>query len=1054
MGEWIVEFVPLRGPWKRVIASCTALAMIAGLLASFSAPASAAGGQYGAIAGYVIDGKTKAAVSGASISAASPTGQFKASTDVRGYFNIPGVNVDTFTVSIEAKGYDPLTYTGVTVFGDQTVNLGQISLTKSLSTIGTVKARSIASVYQPNQTIDSYSVSGDRITQTAGKANATDETALALAVPGVSLTNTGNITIRGGLRTEVGYQFDGVDFTEPFFSQSASNNRYNGIQSLQVVEGAGDATQGNVGGGVVNLIPKRGTYPPDGSVDFEAGAPNFAHQFAAEYGIASRDGRISDYVSYTGDRDVPYYGWHSADAGSYGNYFGVSYEKNDDFVNNFIYKFGKNNNQSLQVLYLNRDLQQYGNLGGLSGLSFYPADPYNPLGTPVLGSYYTKLIGLNPGTPQNGNYTVTSPEEVSFNPTRYLKFEYDNTLNAKTFLQARFYNWETLQGGSNNTGTSAIASGDGLGGYPNWNQTGGPRVGGTLDLTEQFSSKNVVTISTKYETAHPIWDGYDPNAIYFLTLLGIPGEASITDFLPGGYLSQYFPNGVPRIPNSGINYNKAWYQTFGVGLREQWQPNDRLKADLGVREDGQNQNYGINPFNTFDPSNPSDVNPAGISRKYLNPRELEPRIAVNYQAGNNDAFRVGYGRSVVFLNAQTSGTPGGMYNYQPFLSVPATPGALCGSGKNTSLQAKNPNAPNYSPLAPYWSCANYADELYWLYDQNFDAPDLGGALPATYNNYDFTYQHQFAGGYGLKVTPFYKLGTNLPSFALLSSGLTSGAAVFTVNNEGINRTTGVELGLTTPEHPYGFSGFFSATYQNVIGSTPPLIGGEDALPINGSGSLGLGDTYRAGYVSPFSVRVGGTYKTKSGLRFTPTLQYDRGYPYSLGNTIATNCTPFSNAVQVNFGCAVNQVPGYQGQPGTTGSTNYADPANPGTTAHPNVAWTRGTPGTSSSGGVLWQSNLQANFTTEYDVHGTTIGISLRNLFGNAYNGQVPIVNPYYQPVANGISGPLTGQNPYANVFPGRGFANVPTNAYAFSNGAYLLLPNQPTTITLYLQRKI
>jgi hypothetical protein len=1039
------------------------LAMVAGFIASFAAPASAAGGQYGSIQGVVIDAKTKAPVVGATISAASPTGQFRAVTDSRGSFSILGVNVDTYTVSIEAKGYEAYTLAGVTVFGDQAANVGQVSLSRQLTEIGRVRARSASAVYQPNQTVDSYTVSGERILQTAGKADATDETALALAVPGVSLTNTGNITIRGGLRTEVGYQFDGVDFTEPFFSQNASNNRYAGIASLQVVEGAGDATQGNVGGGVFNLIPKRGTYPADGLVDVEAGQPNYFHQFAFDYGFATPNGRISDYFAYNGQRDVPYYGWHNADAASYDNFYGVSYEASDQLVNNFIYKFGHNNNQSLQILYLNSDLQQYGNTGGITtsgpnATKFYPADPYNPLGTPFLGADYTRLIGLNPGVTSSNNYQVYSPEESSFNPTRYLKFEYDNALNATTFLQARYYNWETLQGGSNNTGCACIAAGFGLGAYPTWNQTGGPRVGGTLDITKQFGSKNILTLATKYENAHPVWDGYDPNAIYFLMLLGIPGTAQIGDFLPGGYLStgntggtSFFPNGIPRIPVSGINYNGAWYQTFGIGLRDQWAPSDKFKADFGVRVDGQNQNFGPNPLNTYAGDqgandNPSDVNPTSIGRKYLDPREVEPRLAFNYQFDNSDAIRAGYGRSVVFLNAQTSGTPGGMYNFQPFLNVPATDSLsnpACGSGKNLTV-------PGPTHL---WKCANYAEELYWLYDQNFDAPDLGGALPAIYNNYDFTFQHQFKDGIGMRITPFYKLGTNLPSFALLT-GLSAGAAVFTVNNEGINRTSGLEFGLNTPERAYGFNGFFSATYQNVIGSTPPLIGGEDALPINGSGSLGLNDTYRAGYVSPVSLRIGGDYKTKSGWRFAPTLQYDRGYPYSVGNTIATNCAPFTNAIQTNFGCAVNQVPGYQSQSGTALSTNYVDPANPGTQLHPNIAWTRGTPATSSSGGVLWVPNLRADFTTEYTSHGNTFGVSIRNLFGNAYNGQVPILNPYYQPVANGLSGPLTGVNPYSAQFPNRGFANVPTNAYAFSNGAYLLIPNQPTTFTFYLQRKL
>jgi hypothetical protein len=71
------------------------LAMVAGFIASFAAPASAAGGQYGSIQGVVIDAKTKAPVVGATISAASPTGQFRAVTDSRGSFSILGVNVDT-----------------------------------------------------------------------------------------------------------------------------------------------------------------------------------------------------------------------------------------------------------------------------------------------------------------------------------------------------------------------------------------------------------------------------------------------------------------------------------------------------------------------------------------------------------------------------------------------------------------------------------------------------------------------------------------------------------------------------------------------------------------------------------------------------------------------------------------------------------------------------------------------------------------------------------------------------------------------------------------------
>jgi hypothetical protein len=1042
-------------------------ALVIAVIAASAGPAFAAGGQTGNLTGTVVDAVSKTPLAGAAISAVSPTGAYSARTDARGFFSILGLSIDTYTVSIEAKGYEPISISGVTVQGDQNLSLGTLSARKELQTIGRVTARSASSVFQPSQTIDSYTISGDRVTQTTGKTDATNENNLLLAIPGVTLSNLGNPTIRGGLRTEVGYQLDGVDFTEPFFSGNASNGRYNGLGSVQVVEGAGDATQGNVGGGVINIVPARGTYPATGTVDTEIGGPNFSHQFGFSYGFATPNGRISNYFSYIGQRDNPYLSGSRLDAASYNNFYGPSYEINNDLLDNFVLKFGKNNRQSLQVLYENRQFDQYGNYGGINGASYYLNDFANPFSEtgilPIPG--YANLIGLTPGLPTNPLAAPTQGEQIAWNPTRFLKFEYDSSIGAGTFVQAKYYNFETLQGNQNLTGsTGNTPLSLGLGSYPTWSETGGPRVGAELALTQQLGSRSTTTLDAKYEVNHPIWNEYDPNAIAFLlSLAGTPGDGpSINDFLspatcaaaniggPCGYLAPYFPNGIPRIPVSGINYNGADFHVFGIGLREQYAASEKLKLDLGIRFDQQIQQYGFNPLNPTEPNNPSDVAPSAVSDTYLKPHELEPRAAASYQFGPNDAVRASYGRSVVFLTGQTAGTPAGFYNYAPFLNVPAVPQTnfTCGSGYNTK------------PLP----CQNYAQQLYWLYDQNFDAPDLGGALPAIYSNYDFTYSHQFKNGLAFKVTPFYKLGVNLPSFALVNS-LAAGSAVFTVNNQGINRTTGVEAGLSTPDRRVGFSGFVTATYQNVLGSTPPLIGGEDALPINASGSLSLGDVYRAGYVSPFSMRIGGEYKTKSGFRFNPVVQYDRGYPFNIGNTIASTCQiggAFRNIPQVNIasGCGfyggpgITAIPGFQNNTGASTSTNYYDPAYSGNSLNPNIAATRGTPETPSAGGALSHPNVRADFTAEYTHDRSTIGFQVQNIFGNVYNGTVPVINPYFQPVATGLSGPQTGVNPNATAYPNRGFANVPKDAYAYTNGAYLLIPGAPTTYTLYYQLKL
>ncbi len=1053
------------GPLSRLL---TATMILFCFLASSVGPALAAGGQTGNVQGTIVDQASRAPVAGATIRLASPTGTYTGRTDSSGRFQIVGIQVDTYVLTATAQGFQTVTVSGLTVGGDQTINVGTVTAqkTSALKTIGNVRSRSANSVFQPNQTVDSYTVSGDRITQTVGKEASTNENDLALAVPGVTLTNTGALTIRGGLTTEVGYQFDGVDFTEPFFSGNASQSRFNGIGSLQVVEGAGDATQSQSGSGVVNLIPKRGTYPGFGFVDGEIGSPNYFHQGAFEYGIATPNGRISDYVAYNGQRTNPYFGYSGANSAQYNTFYQTSYQASDNFVNNFIFKFGKGSNQSLQVLYANQNIQDYGNNGGTTGLKYYPYDANQnligllaPIIYPNSGNAYQNIVGYTPY--YNGQQNVNGAEQIANNPTRFLKFEYDNNINSNTFLQVRYYNWETLQLSQAITGNSTLNFGN-L--YPGWSQVGGPRVGVTAELTRQFGDKNTVTLQGKYETSHPIWNEYEPNNALGLAVLGVtlansPNSPSYADFLPGGYLSAYFPGGVPRFPVSGINYNNAWFQTYGVGLREQYRPTAKLALDLGVRVDYQIQHYGDNQYNSnpLDAGNPSDVNPSTLANQFIKPHETEPRGAISYEFGRNDSVRFGYGRSAIFLNAQTAGTPAALYNTGPFLKVPAQPGSLCGSTKNAAhFTAANPLG-----LFP---CANYAQEIYWLYDQNFDAPDLGGGLPSIYSNYDFTYSHQFANGIGLKLTPFVKTGTSLPSFALVPSLLTGGAAVFTVNNLGVNRTTGVELGLTSPDVRTGFSGFLTATYQNVFASTPPLIGGEDGLPINGSGSLALGDTYRAAYVSPFSLRVGGSYKTHNGLKITPILQYDRGFPYNVGTTVASTAQlangQFANVPQVNFGIGESQVPGFQGTGGTNSSTQYFDPAFAGNALHPNIAATRGVGNSPNSGGDLYVPNFSANVTFEYTQGRSTVGLQILNLFGNWYNGIVPSINSYYQPVANGVSGALTGVNPGGSqglVSPA--YANIPKDTYAFTNGAYVLLPsinspNRPMALQAYYQLRL
>jgi hypothetical protein len=115
--------------------------------------------------------------------------------------------------------------------------------------------------------------------------------------------------------------------------------------------------------------------------------------------------------------------------------------------------------------------------------------------------------------------------------------------------------------------------------------------------------------------------------------------------------------------------------------------------------------------------------------------------------------------------------------------------------------------------------------------------------------------------------------------------------------------------------------------------------------------------------------------------------------------------------------------------------------------------------------VTWLPNVQLNLTLQYKHAKDTIGVQFVNLFTNGYNGTTPAVNPFYQSVGNGVSGPQTGQNTCTAIYgPTRGCAAIPSNAYAFTNGAYLLTngnvgnwqlaPLAPMSVGVFYKRQL
>jgi hypothetical protein len=1082
----------------------------------------AVGGLSGNLNGTVVDNQTGAPLANVAVTAASPSGTYHATTDSHGFFNMLQLPVDTYTVSFEKTGYVRLPVAGVVVFGDEQNTVGTVRLQKGLKTIAQVRS-SAGSAYKPDQTLDETTFVGQRVDQALGQSGSTNYNQLALSAPGVMQTDTGTLSIRGSLQTEIGYQFDGVNMEGSFFDENGNLGFLNGVGGgfggVQVVSGAGDATQGNVGAGIINVIPGQGTYPAKGFVSMGVGSPYYNHNFALEYGAATPNHRFSDFISVRSARYAPQYAPYGVESSfacaspygqaNCGQYFGTGYTAHDDVMNNFFYKWGKNDKESLQVLTQWINLTQWGNYGGLQNVNWYPWDPFSyagniaPFGFPLIPSYstnpmdpslsncggaanpncnpqlsyYDSLLTYLPGVPKSFT-PVTQPEINNYQPVSFVKIGYTNQFNPTTTFNTFFYNWGGLEAGAGTNYT--LGAGD-----PAYFQLGGRRVGFQAQLTKQMGEKHTLTLVGKFENSFPRWDQQGAGTYFFNFALqqflyagalnsqsaGGDNTPAIWDwFLPanpgqpvsasnpclgptigngwapnapatdvngnpeGCYIYSYLlANGkwtgqLPKIPTMGIGYHNSDFQTYGIGIRDQWQPSENLHVDLGVREDGQNIRFGPNPFAKDPYGNPSDVPPSFIGPDFSKPRFFEPRVSVDYNVTNRDAIRASYARSVIFFFAQNGGTPASadLRYWNPlYLQMPAKDSAsnpACGSGWHGpgAGYSQNPNNYTSNPTPGggwFFQCGSYAQSLFWLWDQMDDAPDLGGQGPPTYNNWDLEYQHLFHNGWGARITGYARRGFNVEQNTLLLNGPPnpvtgqSSASVFATKNTGVEKTTGVEFMLTTPDRGVGWSGFLTANYINELTNTPPVAGSE-SLPILPQQLLLTNKLFHANFLPPISARAGIEYRT-AHWKFNPIVSFFSGYPFGVGKDAIgyVNGTLY-DLPETNFGVATP----YAGPNGPNNAYNasyFVDPSNPGNYFSPNIYASRGYNEPALAGQQFTRPRLYTDFDIEYNVGNLTFGTYVSNVFNN-YRSE-PQINTAFQPVVTGVGGPQTGL--YAGAYP-------------------------------------
>ncbi len=1065
----------------------------------------------GQIVGTVTDQTTHQPIAAARVTAVSESSTVRAVTDTKGTFALLGVVPDTYTVSVERPGYEAFSIVGVTVLPDNTQNLTlAISSRKQLRTIASVNARNPSGAFQRGQTEDSYTVSGSALTTLQGKNFNNDESTLLSRLPSVTLDKTGTISIRGGNNFQTGYQFEGIDYTSPNsnlqnpYSNVGNFNLLTGFGQVQVVPGGGDASHGNTGTGLVSITAKRGTYPNFGTLDYEFGTtPVRNQQYAFEYGIATRNNSLSNYIAVQNNRQYFQYG----NSGAYGPAIGIFYpganypgtgvdvydtafdQQSNDFIDNLFAKFGKNQSQQRQFFIQSEAVRQGQGYNGYAS-SYYLSgtDPNTPQyvgnsggsGAGGLLGVPNQIVPLFPGQAQPVQNLVA--EDAIYNPFTAYKIEYsDNFKNSYAtlrFFQA--FNDQQLQQ-------------PGAGTYVTSN--GGKRTGGALEINSQVGSRHFIQVGSSFEFAEPFGTLQQfadlPSAAtvgnYFGFASGLPAQfpssraapipavdfypASVcpgdgASMVPPGFIpnpdavagtSKIVPCGYvagrPGFAGTRLPFEQDSPQTsqqiYGVFGQDTFTVGSRLKVQAGLRLDGYNFLF------PDDPSNPPTIATVSHQRLY------EPHLGLTQQVGRNDQVRATFGRT---LSVPLPGLAGNYVSRAPYAAFTAIP-----SYDNTkgAFSAANPSATvaTYCGLLAVTRCADYADQLYWLArDAKFGTGTLGSAVRgATYTNYDFTYQHQFDAGVALSVTPFYRRGYDVVerSTSIVSQDFETGLQTLgplLESNLGLQKSTGVEL-LLSRAAEYGLSGELTATYLNQFGNDPPgtYLTNQSLL----SGAL-----YRSPYFSPFQSTLALSYHAHSGLRINPILSFNDGYPYGVGTLtqVLINgklyTVPYTNVI------AVQQPPYTNGVGGTPAL--YVDPQNPGSFQKPVIAATNGFNEGSAAGSLLSKPSLNLDLTIEFvSRKHVTYGFAFTNLFDQLYS--TPIPNPrYYRtcnygPIATGIPGPGVGTTPGHVAFcpstlnrtPPALVDGSPLNYYDDPYGgtaSYLVLPNrQPLAGRAYVQ---
>src|SRR5579872_2257900 len=975
-------------------------------------------GTTGGINGTVTDNAGHP-IAAADIAAVAPSYRTKTTTGTNGFYALSGLPPDTYALTFSKSGYQTQNVPGVTINQDQVYTLN-MTLVSEVKTIGRIPVRGSTALVQPTLTVNQYTVNPQSVENITGTPQNLSETQVLNALPGITTDNSGYPIIRGGAENDEGFELEGIDATEPVTGQFINSLVLNGVGRLQLSTGGYDVSEGNTNSGVVNIVTKRGTYPGSGEATARINWPNNDHRLAFDYGNATPDNRFSYYVSFQGSRSQLSYG---DDKTFLPRLVGATnYEGGNDVVTNFFYHWGSGSANELQYYSDTGDnLFNSANLVNTALLPYATNNNVNRIiggqGSGLFTNPVTSMIDFAPTFPgQVGTFQNTGYPDHEDENHVIQKLNYKRQFNASSFAQLRVFRTQST--------VNFLLPWDGgaLADFYEYAQS--DNHGMAFDYSNQLNNQHELSIGAESVYTLPHFRLAVPSSTMFtdplecgLACALLQLTSTFNPAAPNGYvgplqaaLGAPVTGPLTQLPANDSYLTDHIHRNYAY-IRDRWQPTDRWTVTAGVRWDQeildlpsnagtQNLFYTVNSAGTF-----VDIPGAAIGNDVTRPNQVSPRLALSYAANARDVFKASYGRFIEFTPASNI--------ENTYVIQPQAASCTIASGCFTPLPGYSPTCVNGADPAHANAPCNAINNLHQQIIEDLNKNNFAQYTPVRPQkavSADFSWEHDFGSGLQLKISPYYRKGTDyvVASTPLLFT-LPDGTSVFgspRESNAGINKNTGVEFALDK-DNSFGWSGFLHATYDNTLANY-----NSDFFPSVNQAAVDLGHYFHVSYLAPVTAQLDVNYNTHSGWHFIGDFPYESGYHYGVGTmTFVYLPTGPGGALRPTHVLNTDLAAGALGLNTFTSAYYFTDPTDPGTILHPNIVGSRGTPEGQDPGSLSGPARLFANLTVARDVgegaHRMQLGLHVANLFGN-YTNAVIGGNSTFRPNGLGSFGPTSG----------------------------------------------